>query len=61
MILIGNKVDIIDYKVRNRIYWKLFNLRLSDNHIWDKQGIWVQSLINSNSLIMNIYDEINRE
>jgi hypothetical protein len=61
MRLIDNKKDISYNKVRNRIYWKLFNSRRSDDNIWDKQDMDIHRLITSNNLMDSIHDEINRE
>jgi hypothetical protein len=62
MRLIGNKRVIIYNKVFGNIYLKEGNIRYSTSHIWAKQDTWIQSLINSNFLIHNIYhNDINRE
>jgi hypothetical protein len=61
MRLTENKGGISYDKVIDRLYCKEMNIRLSIYYIWDKQGISTLNLINSNFLIANIYDEINRE
>jgi hypothetical protein len=61
MRLTGNKEYISYNKVRNRVYWKEENLWNSHNHIWYKQDMNIQSLIQLDYLIDNIYNEINRE
>jgi hypothetical protein len=60
MRLIENKEYIKDDKVRNRIYWAEDNVWYSYKHIWNKQDIDTDELINSNYLMYNIYNEINR-
>jgi hypothetical protein len=61
MRLKHNKEDIIDSKVRNMIFWKERNIMDSNGDIFNKQDIGIYRLINSNTLIHNIYNEINRE
>jgi hypothetical protein len=61
MILTGNKEDIIDDKVRNRIYWEEDNIMNSNINIRYKQEMNTFRVINSNCLIFNIRNEINRE
>jgi hypothetical protein len=61
MILTGNKEDIIDDKVRNRIYWEEDNIMNSNINIRYKQEMNTFRVINSNWLIFNIRNEINRE
>jgi hypothetical protein len=61
MILIGNKVDIIGNKISNRIYWEEDNIRESNWDIWNKQDMNILRLIESNYLISNIHNDINRE
>jgi hypothetical protein len=57
MRLIGNKEHISYVK----IYSKEDNIRYSNINIWHEQDIYTISLITSNYLIGNIYNEINRE
>jgi hypothetical protein len=61
MILIENKEDIITNKVMDNIYWKEDNIWDSNYNIWDKQDMNIRRITNSNYLIHNIYNEINRE
>jgi hypothetical protein len=60
MRLKGNKECITYSKVMDRIYWAEKNLWNSNWDIWCKQDIDTCSAVNSNYLIHNIYDEINR-
>ena len=61
MRLIGNKKDISYGNISNRIYWKEMNIWYSNIDIWDKQYMDIQSLTQSDYLIDNIYNDINRE
>jgi hypothetical protein len=61
MILIENKEDIIDSKVWGNIYWKEDNIAMSSSKIWYIQDMSMHTLLNSNWLLDNIYNDINRE
>jgi hypothetical protein len=61
MRLIGNKKGITYVNISERIPCKEINIRNSDINIWAKQEIWIHSLIESNYLMHNIYNDINRE
>jgi hypothetical protein len=61
MILIENKKYITYSKIRNKIYWKEMNIWKSNGDIWDKQEMNIRRIIESNYLIDNIYNEINRK
>jgi hypothetical protein len=61
MRLTGNKKDISYGNISKRIYWKEDNIRYSDINIWTKQYMLIHSLIQSDYLIHDIYNDINRE
>jgi hypothetical protein len=61
MRLKHNKKEISYGNITKRIYWKESNIMYSTIDIWNKQNIDTLSLINSNELISNIYNEVNRE
>jgi hypothetical protein len=62
MRLTGNKRDIINNKVwGDIIYCKEKNILDSNWNIMFEQDMDIRSLINSNYLIFNIRNEINRE
>jgi hypothetical protein len=60
MRLIGNKRDISYDKVNNRIYWKGDDIRYCNTDIWYNQGIDIRIITQSNWLINNMHNEINR-
>jgi hypothetical protein len=60
MILIGNKKGRITNKVMDNICWKGHNIMGYNIDILAKQAIDTYIVINSNYLIRNIYDDINR-
>jgi hypothetical protein len=61
MILIENKEYISYNKVDDNIYRKEKSILESNWDIFNKQDIGIYRLINSNTLIHNIYNEIKRK
>ena len=61
MRLIENKGDIMFHKVINRIYFGEGNIQNSNYLMEYKQEIWIDDLITSNYLMLNIGNEINGE
>jgi hypothetical protein len=60
MRLIDNKRGITFDKVSDVTYWEEDNIMHSNNNIRYKQDISIHRIINSNYLMNNISNEINR-
>jgi hypothetical protein len=57
MRLIDNNVG---YNKLNRLYWIERHLGYSNYNIRNKQNMDIRRLLNSNYLLMQLYDEIKR-